>query len=460
LHDLDLIGKTISESRIKDWDAFIQKLRICDIHLSGKKIEAIRYPLENFGYGIRILTKNDSKLGLSIAPGNELKKNKIIDTIELAEKQAKLTEIPKYSFPEKGNYSSTEILDLNLVENPDEFLLDKAKLLINLISESKNVTMTFGKLRSYDIETFLINSKGLDLHRRESILFIEIALKAKANGKIAEFWPFKYYRRFSDFDLELKISEWIKLVKDSLNAKLPSTKKIDVIFPPDILNKAISPVVGYHASGQALYKGLTSFKIDKKVASNTITIEDDGLYPFGLRTSSFDDEGNPQSKTILIKNGEFKNYIFDQFYGEMNGKKSTGNGLKIGSTIDSKYSQLISNHYTNIKIHPGEWNENEIINEIKEGILIKNFAWLNPDALTSSFGSEIRNAYLIENGEITGNVKGGQIAGFVLDRTAKSSLKHKGLLNNIFAISKNIELNDNSIMPTVGIHNIQIVGKN
>src|SRR5438309_11440420 len=87
------------------------------------------------------------------------------------------------------------------------------------------------------------------------------------------------------------------------------------------------------------------------------------------------------------------------------------------------------NQTANLMIHPGNQKLEKLISEIKEGIIIYMFSWLHPSEESGSFGTEIRNADFIENGEITGPVKGGVVSGNVFD-----------LLKNTTGIHKEIEV--------------------
>lgn len=457
---IERVKELLVNNKLEDWDIYTQKVREAEVHLRGREVESVRYPLENFGYTVRVIKERRGGVGLGLAPGNNFSTEGVTRTVNQALKNASLTRLDKYSLPSAGKYPRVEIKDPAILKDPVNVVLSKAEELRSSLQNDKKVEMTFCKLRTYEVETSICNSNGLAESKTETFFYLELALKAKAGGKVAEYWPDKYYRRAGDFKVESDVADWVKLVKDTLDSKLPPTKRMDVVFPPQIVSELLPSVLGYHASGQALYKRLSRFTPGVMVGDEALTVIDNGLYPYALNTSPFDDEGSPQQATLLIEKGLFENYIFDQFYGLMNGENSTGNGLKRASSIDQKYPAPISNSPTNIEIKPGRWGEEEIIGEVKEGILIRKFAWLDPDPLTSSFGSEIRNGYLIRNGEITGSVKGGQISGHVLDASLGNGEIEKGVLNNIFAVSRNQSMEGDAIVPTIGVRGVQVAGKN
>jgi hypothetical protein len=74
----------------------------------------------------------------------------------------------------------------------------------------------------------------------------------------------------------------------------------------------------YVQRNQSALKG----KIGEKVASEVVTIYDDGLLEGGLRTWKFDGEGVPQQKTLIIERGVLRNFIYDNYTAKKEGRKA------------------------------------------------------------------------------------------------------------------------------------------
>jgi predicted Zn-dependent protease len=173
-------------------------------------------------------------------------------------------------------------------------------------------------------------------------------------------------------------------------------------------------------------------------------------------TSEFDDEGVPQRKNILIENGVFNDYVYDQLYGIKDRKKSTGNGLRqddVFFVFDSKYAGSPGNRVSNFYVKHGKKSLNELTREVKHGILVKKFSWLTPDAMSGNFSSEIRVGYYIDNGEITKPIKGGLISGNFFD-----------LIKKISGISDESKITSGGtvlagVCPYVRFEDVQVAGK-
>ncbi|MFX1294328.1 MAG: metallopeptidase TldD-related protein, partial [Promethearchaeota archaeon] len=284
-------------------------------------------------------------------------------------------------------------------------LSDKSEEYLSIVQDLSHVKPTFGKLRIYISTMALRNNEDLALNDNKTSFYIEFPLKAEESGNLAEFWGIRYLKNLKQLDLQNRLSKWAELAVDSLHAKTPpTTESITVIFSPKMVWDALSKTIGHHSTGAALYDGISKFKKGANVAADKFSLIDNGLMEDGLFVGNWDGEGNPQKVTSLIKDGIFQNFLYDQKYASLEKSKSTGNGFR---GLDGDILNLI----TNLEIVPGSESLEELIESVKYGLFIEEFSWLNPSEVTGSFGSEIRNGYLIENGKKTSSIKGGNLSG-------------------------------------------------
>ncbi len=94
-----------------------------------------------------------------------------------------------------------------------------------------------------------------------------------------------------------------------------------------------------------------------------------------------------------------------------------------------------------------------------EGIYLERLSSSSSDSITTSFGSEIRNAYLIHKGELSTPLKGGQINGFMLDSVDHHGKKATGMLNQISGITDKPEMTGRCFTPYIRFQNVQVAGK-
>ncbi len=431
----------------KDYDIYLQSTEVNEIQLEKNRVNFVSKTFES-GYGIRVL-----KGGLGFSASNVKSDEAIKQTILNAIKSAEMTEKVKFEFPRQEKYPEVEAIDKKIKNKGDEAVRDYVEQLLNEIP--KDVLLSFGKVRTYDNSTNVINSEGLDVRGEDTSFMVELSLIVNKNGVRMEFWPHEYRRRIQDLPMS-EIDKWVRIAHDQTIAKEPKTEKTTVVFSPSTLLDGLGTVIGSHATGAAKVNDVTRVSIGEKIASEKLTIISDGLYPYGLMTSEFDDEGIPQKRIPIVDSGVFKEFVYDQFYALKDNTKSTGNGLRQSDVFylfDGKYGVEPANQLSNFYVKPGDVSYEDLIEDISHSILVEQFSWLNPDPVTGNFSSEIRAGYYIKNGEISEPIKGGLVIGNVFDMIKKiDAISDKSVITsggNVLA----------GVCPYISFKDVQVAGK-
>ncbi len=438
IEKLDRIEAILKSKKIQEFEIFFVEKCIYETIFLKDKTENER-EISDFEYFIRLLTQKENKTGIGVVKGNSLESSQIEKNIDTCVQLSKLNLSAKYDFPSKVNISPINTADKSILSDPLMVKKDLAEVLVSEVNQQKDVVPTFLRFRIHSNHSFLRNSNDLKLDARKTYFFMEFSLKAQENGKLSEFWDSGYYKEKEHLNLNERVSSWARRAKDSLKAVEPKpSDNALVIFSPSVLKEAINPVIGTHALGQAHAEKISRFNIGDAVASENITIIDDGLLEGGLSSNSWDSEGNPHQVTEVIKNGVFQNRLYDQMYAMLEKKKSTGNARRAESGT-------IVNGISNLKILPGDISFNEMVSDIKEGYYIDKFSWLNPDAVSGNFGAEIRNGLYIKNGEFKNPIKLGNVSGNVLE-----------MVKNCVYISKEREFIEYSLFPYMAFNNLNV----
>ncbi len=426
---IDLIEKNLKAKNIKEYEIFFVEKEIYETIFLKNKPETER-EVEDFEYFIRVLTQKGDQTGVGVVKGNSLDSKEINKNIDTCYLLSKNNISSRYQFPEEKPISSTVIANKTILKDPIGTKNDLCEELMSLVEDQKNVVPTFGRLRVHINNNYLRNSNGVNLDSIKTFFYLEHSLKAQGNGKLSEYWTTEYFKEKEHLNFKKRVENWAQIAKDTLIAEPPKpNKEAIVIFPPHVLREAIIPVIGFQVLGRAFSEKVSSYNINDKVASDEITIIDDGLLEGGLKSNPWDGEGNPHQKTEVIKNGIFQKRLYDQKYAILNDKEPTGNGIRseTGSVI---------NGVSNFQIMPGTTSLDDIISDIKDGYYIEKFSWLNPEELSGFFGAEIRNGYYIKNGEFKNPIKLGNVSGNVLE-----------MIKSCRYISKEREFSSNSLFP-------------
>jgi len=190
---------------------------------------------------------------------------------------------------------------------------------------------------------------------------------------------------------------------------------------------------------QSAFKG----KIGEKVASENITIYDDGSFPSGLRTATFDAEGVPHQKTLLVEKGILRNFLYDNYAAKKEGKESTGNAARAG------YLSTPSIEATNFHIMPGGATAEELMEEVDDGLIIYYLQGAHSsNPVSGEFSVVATPAWKIKKGEIVHCSRGVMLAGNIFE-----------VLKNVSAVAGNERKMGQLIAPWILVENVRVIGK-
>lgn len=182
-------------------------------------------------------------------------------------------------------------------------------------------------------------------------------------------------------------------------------------MPVVILSSAggtmIHEAIGHGLEADLAQQGFSVYsgKIGSHVASRVITVLDDSTLR-GMRGSfSFDDEGTPSQRTILVEEGVLKNYMYDKLTATKDGTASTGNGRR------QSYMYRPIPRMTNTLIAPGDTPPEAIIRSLDKGLLVAKMGGGQVNTVTGDFVFDVQEAYVIERGMKGEPVRGATLTG-------------------------------------------------
>ncbi|MCG2726393.1 MAG: TldD/PmbA family protein [Elusimicrobia bacterium] len=159
-------------------------------------------------------------------------------------------------------------------------------------------------------------------------------------------------------------------------------------------------VLGYEES----YAG-SSFATMEKLGkfhygSNIVNLVADATVPGGLATAGYDDDGVKAQRWDIVKNGILSGYMTNrEFAHRIRETRSKGANRADG------YNNIPITRICNLSLMPGKYEFDDLIKEIKTGVLMENNkSWsIDQKRLNFQFGCEI--GWLIKNGKIKSIIK-------------------------------------------------------
>ena len=155
------------------------------------------------------------------------------------------------------------------------------------------------------------------------------------------------------------------------------------------------------AKGASVYRG----KVGELVASPLVTLVDDGTMPGEWGTLGFDDEGHRTQRNVLIEDGVLTDYMWDYLRSRNDGRPQSGNGRR------ESYMHLPMVRMTNTIVLDGPDDPDDIVRATDHGVYVANLGGGSVNTATGDFVFGMREAYLIENGEITEPLREGNLIG-------------------------------------------------
>ncbi len=289
------------------------------------------------------------------------------------------------------------------------------------------------------------NSSGVNAFDSGTILECSLATIAR-EGKEATPVCFEFnVERKYDVDPEWIGKEAARLAVSALKARKTETKNTNVIFTQFALQQLLHFTLINAVKADYVQRDQSALKnkLGETVASDSVTIYDDGLLDGGIRTWRFDDEGVPQQNTPIIENGVLHNFIYDEYTARRQEKESTGNASRAG------YRSTPSVEPTNFHVVPGDISPDRLVSELKEGLLVSYLQGAHSSNPASGEYSVVAApAWKIENGEIAYATKGTMLAGDVFQ-----------MLTNVSTLANNERKVGELVTPWVLVENIKVIGK-
>lgn len=192
-----------------------------------------------------------------------------------------------------------------------------------------------------------------------------------------------------------------------LKAKPAPAGSFTVVMSSEAGGTMIHEAVGHGLEADLANNGLSVYagKIGEKVASELVTVVDDGTIKGKNGSFNFDDEGVPAQRKVLIEKGILKGYMYDRLSAMKEGRESTGNGRR------DSYKNIPIVRMTNTYIESGRDNPHDIIKDTKKGVYVVKMGGGQVNTVNGDFVFEIMEGYIIENGEIIYPIKGATLLG-------------------------------------------------
>ncbi len=375
-----------------------------------KSFNFIDQMLESFqlnqscGAGLRI-AKEDSVYYASTNDFSKKNLNEFITNLKnnindkVIYKNVKLKKLKKYKKDNNSHYSDDEIKQL--LSSLDKKIRNKDKRIeqvnLSVVNELQTVTIA--------------NYSGLYVSedRVRSRFVIVLKLKDKDKTASVKFSKTKGMNLdvIDEIDFDKEIETLVKRGIDKLYAKPCIGKVMPVVLSNGFCGTIFHEACGHAMEATAVADGLSvlSYDLNKKIASDKVTIIDDGTLSDEWGSTKIDDEGHETQKNILIENGYLKGFLIDEINSRKMKMKYTGSSRR------ESYEYAPTSRMNNTYLVKGTDKIEDMIKSIDLGLYVLSVGGGIVSTETGDFNFGCDLAYMIRDGEIAECVKSASLIG-------------------------------------------------
>jgi PmbA protein len=225
-----------------------------------------------------------------------------------------------------------------------------------------------------------------------------------------------------------------------LGARKVPTTRVPVIFDPRTARSLLS-TIGDAISGDSIYRQASYLagKLGERVASERITIIDDGAMPGGFGSAPFDDEGVKTRRNVVIDRGTLNSYLLNSYAGRKLNMPTTANASR-----GLAGSPSVGTH--NFYLQAGADSPEKIIASVQSGFYVTDFMGFGVNVVTGDISHGASGVW-IERGELAYPVEEVTVAGNLLD-----------IFRNIVAVGADLEFRGSMASPTILVSEMAVAG--
>ncbi len=363
------------------------------------------------GFCVRIIADG----GIGFASTNKWLKEDAKDIVDLAFKYAKTANRKdKLVFAEeKGVETKWTVDQKKKIESisPEDRISTFTDIKKTLDSCGVNIAAMVSQC-FIDLTTkYFVNSEGSRISsfvpKIGAFFFLTIAEEGKTEQAFEQFGYSGGWEAFQEWNIAEKLVHNAKVLKEVITkAKNVTPGTMDLVCGSEVTGIAAHESCGHpieadrilgremsQAGKSFIYEG-GPYWIGTRIGNNVVTIVDDPAIEHSYGYYPYDDEGVKARSRFLYKNGIINEFLHNRETAAKLGTKSNASSRAVN------YDREAIVRMANTFVLPGNFTEEELIEDVKYGVYMKSFTEWNIDDKRFNQRYVGREAYLIENGEL------------------------------------------------------------
>jgi PmbA protein len=430
-------GATDAECTISEGDEFSASVRL-------RELETLK-EAGSRAAGLRILKGRHTGSAYTSDLSAEGVRHMVRSAIELA---GITTEDPHAGLPDAGDLGSIGG-DLGLYCNDVEGLATELK--IDMARRAEDAALqadpriTNSEGASFDTHLgahAFANSRGFAGAYRSSYCSLSTVPVAREGESMERDYWFTTARGFAGLEQPEDVGRMAaQRTLRRLGARKMATQKVPVVFEPRTARTVLDNIFDA-VHGGAVYRNesFLAGKLGERVASEKLTVIDDGTVPGLFGTSPFDDEGVPTRRTVVIEKGVLGSYLLNTYTARKLGLRTTGNasrGLAGNAGVGNG----------NLYIEKGGATAEQLISGIRNGFYVTELIGFGVNIVTGDYS----------RGAVGMWIRDGELAFPVSEVTIAGTLQQ--MLMGLEAVGSDLEFRGSMAAPTLVVGEMTVGGK-
>ena len=313
----------------------------------------------------------------------------------------------RFELPHKTTYPQIKVFDPDTESTPIEKMIALGEELIALVTRHTPDIICEAMVAKDIISLRLMNSGGGEASYKKSVFSLSLwgsLIRGTDMLFVGESQsschPITTPKEVADV-----VIQQLELARN--RASVP-TKQLPVILTPRGVVSALIPSLMTAFNGKIVLQGASPIgnRLGQPVFDQKLSLWDDPTIAYRPNSRPSDDEGVPSQRTPLIEGGRVASFLYDLQTAALAHTRSTGNGSRNGGLPTPSPTTLV--------IAPGKTGFDEMVGDIKEGLVIEQLMGAEQgNILGGDFSGNVLLGFKIESGKIVGRVKDTMVSGNV-----------------------------------------------
>lgn len=272
----------------------------------------------------------------------------------------------------------------------------------------------FYELRDGVVDGYLATSEGTVVRSRRPVLKLVsvniVSSKGQSEQSLREWGSTGGWEMAEGWNVADELAEEVRMLRNMIDkGKAVKPGTYDLVCGQEVVGIASHescghPMEGDRILGREMSQAGKSFispdMVGETVGSEHATVIDDPTVPGSYGYYAYDHEGVPARPRYLYREGRINEFLTNREVAGRLGQASNG------SSRSEIYWKEPIVRMANTFVAPGDHGEDEILEPIRNGVLMKSFTEWNIDDKRYNQKYKSREAYFIRNGKLAGPARG------------------------------------------------------